>query len=214
MSCWPIPAVVSTVLDVPTSSAPRTPAAKDASMSDTRKPDTAASRPLGGRGVTGCRPTADCKFFPMDPQPSDIATADIARALSMQCRYNGHTSAAYSWLRALGAHLHSRMPRARAGRPAPRRHRGLPRRHGQPLKRHISQYMEIEQRLWRSSQPPTPTELPECVKQADTRILIDERAALLGLSPAPWGTEHLEPCVIIRALPQPQAEALRGYLSG
>lgn len=151
------------------------------------------------------------QFFPMDPRPEDIATADIARALSMQCRYNGHTSAAYSVAEhsvlistavcpehALAGLLHD-ATEAYLGDMV------------KPLKRHISQYMEIEQRLWEviAATYGVPTELPECVKQADVRILVDERAALLGPTPAPWGTEHLQALgVKIRALPQPEAEAL------
>jgi len=36
------------------------------------------------------------KFYPMEPNPSDICIEDIAHALSMQCRYNGHTLQFYS----------------------------------------------------------------------------------------------------------------------
>lgn len=30
------------------------------------------------------------RLFPMDPSPADVDIIDIAHALSMQCRYNGH----------------------------------------------------------------------------------------------------------------------------
>ena len=36
------------------------------------------------------------KFFPLDPNPADIDIIDIAHALSMQCRYTGHTKEFYS----------------------------------------------------------------------------------------------------------------------
>lgn len=36
------------------------------------------------------------KFFPLDPRPEDIKLEDIARALSMQCRYAGHVARFYS----------------------------------------------------------------------------------------------------------------------
>lgn len=151
------------------------------------------------------------QFFPMDPRPEDIATADIARSLSMQCRYNGHTTRAYSVAEhsvlisravcpehALAGLLHD-ATEAYLGDMV------------KPLKRHMGQYVQIEQNLWQviAGVYGVPVELPTCVTQADTRILIDERAALLGPSPAPWGTEHLEPLgVSILALPQQQAEAL------
>src|SRR5689334_10911717 len=35
-------------------------------------------------------------FWPLDPQPEDIRIVDIAHALSLQCRFNGHTKFHYS----------------------------------------------------------------------------------------------------------------------
>lgn len=35
-------------------------------------------------------------FYPLDPQPEDIVIGDIAHALSLQCRFTGHTRASYS----------------------------------------------------------------------------------------------------------------------
>lgn len=36
------------------------------------------------------------KFFPDDPHPDDLAIVDVAHALSLKCRYNGHTTKFYS----------------------------------------------------------------------------------------------------------------------
>lgn len=36
------------------------------------------------------------KFFPLKPSTDDVSTIDIARALSMQCRFNGHIKRFYS----------------------------------------------------------------------------------------------------------------------
>lgn len=36
------------------------------------------------------------RFWPLDPRPVEIAIEDIAHALSMICRYNGHTRRFYS----------------------------------------------------------------------------------------------------------------------
>ena len=36
------------------------------------------------------------KFYPMDPKPDDILIEDIAHALSLQCRFNGHVREFYS----------------------------------------------------------------------------------------------------------------------
>lgn len=35
-------------------------------------------------------------FWPFDPRPEDVRLGDIAHSLSMQCRFNGHTTAFYS----------------------------------------------------------------------------------------------------------------------
>lgn len=36
------------------------------------------------------------KFYPLDPRPEDIRIQDIAHALAMICRYNGHSAQFYS----------------------------------------------------------------------------------------------------------------------
>ena len=35
-------------------------------------------------------------FYPLDPRPKDVCIEDIAHALSMSCRFNGHTRELYS----------------------------------------------------------------------------------------------------------------------
>jgi hypothetical protein len=36
------------------------------------------------------------QFWPLDPRPGEVRAEDVARALSMQCRFNGHSEAFYS----------------------------------------------------------------------------------------------------------------------
>lgn len=36
------------------------------------------------------------QFYPLDPRVEDVRIEDIARALAMQCRYNGHVTRFYS----------------------------------------------------------------------------------------------------------------------
>ena len=36
------------------------------------------------------------RFWPLDPRPEDVYIGDIAHALSMKCRYAGHTTFFYS----------------------------------------------------------------------------------------------------------------------
>ena len=39
------------------------------------------------------------QFWPIDPRPEDVFIEDIAHALSMMCRFNGHCDRFYSWRR-------------------------------------------------------------------------------------------------------------------
>jgi len=36
------------------------------------------------------------RYWPLDPKPGDVFIEDIAHALAMQCRFNGHSSSHYS----------------------------------------------------------------------------------------------------------------------
>lgn len=36
------------------------------------------------------------RFYPLDPRPEDVCLEDIAHALSLICRYNGHSRFFYS----------------------------------------------------------------------------------------------------------------------
>lgn len=52
---------------------------------------------MDGRGIKDWIQTyTGKKFFPLDPRLEDICIEDIARALSMQCRYAGHVARFYS----------------------------------------------------------------------------------------------------------------------
>lgn len=128
-------------------------------------------------------------FFPLDPRVADIDPDDIAHALAMICRYGGHTrrfytvaehcvkmSQAVSPENALWALLHD-ATEAYVGDMI------------RPLKRQILQYRDIERNLMdhicaRFDLDPTE---PEEVYEADNRILLDERAALMVTPPPlPW----------------------------
>lgn len=134
------------------------------------------------------------QFWPIDPRPEEIESLDIAHALSQLCRYGGHTNRFYSvaehcWLmshavspeNALWALLHDATEAYLCD---------LPR----PLKRMMPDYSIYERRLMISICMKynllSLTE-PEEVKEADNRILIDERARLMADHPVPW--INLEP---------------------
>jgi hypothetical protein len=133
----------------------------------------------------------------MDPDPIEIDPLDIAHALSMLCRYNGHVDRFYSVAEhcilmsnavpaedALWALLHD-ATEAYVGDMI------------RPLKRFMPDYIVVENRLMEAiaSRFGLTGPMPSSVKDADNRILLTERAALLSVSPAPWGfgLEDLEP---------------------
>jgi hypothetical protein len=54
----------------------------------------------------------------------------------------------------------------------------------------------VEDKLWRSAFAPKlglPDELNPRIKEADSRILVDEREQVVGRSENNWGIDHLEP---------------------
>jgi hypothetical protein len=136
-------------------------------------------------------------FWPLDPESSEIDPRDIAHALSMLCRFGGHVKRFYSVAEhcvlmsravapehALWALLHDATEAYLVD---------LPR----PVKRMLPQYSRAESNLMDficsrfGLDPAEPAE----VKDADNRILITERDALMAATPPlPWvGLEELEP---------------------
>jgi hypothetical protein len=139
-------------------------------------------------------------FYPMDPRTEDVNIVDIAHALSMQCRYAGHCLRFYSvlehsvhiadWLlprygteTALCGLLHDATETYLVDVP-------------RPVKPHLGGYKAAELNIWRKAIAPAfglPLEIPAAVHEADTRILLDERAQ--NMSPAKYegGWPDVEP---------------------
>jgi hypothetical protein len=155
-------------------------------------------------------------FYPLDPRAEEIDPLDIAHGLSMLCRYGGHTTQFYSVAEhcvlmsravapehALWALLHD-ATEAYVGDVI------------RPLKHSLPEYCAIEDRLALviaerfGIDPQCPAE----VKLADTRILLDERAAVLGKAPLFWhpSVEALEPLGVEIQAWSP-AEAQEQYLA-
>lgn len=129
-------------------------------------------------------------FYILDPRVDDIDPVDIAHALGMLCRYGGHTSVFYSVAEhcvlmsyavapehALSALLHdateayvSDMIR--------------------PLKQVMPEYRKVEDRLALviCDRFGIGRVCPAEVKEADLRILQDERAVLMSRSHQPWAS--------------------------
>ena len=154
-------------------------------------------------------------FYPMDPRVSDIDPLDIAHALSMICRYGGHSTRFYS----VAEHC---VLMSRAVHPliAPQAllHDATEAYVGdmiRPLKRSMPAYRAAEDRLAVaiSERFSLPVLYSPEVKEADSRILLDERAAVLGASPRPWSAylESLTPLGVTVTGWSPQ-RAKREYL--
>jgi 5'-deoxynucleotidase YfbR-like HD superfamily hydrolase len=127
-------------------------------------------------------------FWPLDPRPDEIHVEDIAHALSMQCRFAGHVNRFYSvaehsvlmWTRAtkanaLWALLHDASEAYLSDIV-------------RPIKNNLSGYKTIEIGLMGAvaERFGLASEMPDEVKSLDNRILMDERAQLMRLTPEVW----------------------------
>lgn len=158
-------------------------------------------------------------FYPLAPEVDDIDGLDIGHSLAMQCRYNGHVKRFYSVAEhcalmsdfILEGSAFGDLP---AMSDEARRefalwallHDGAEAYCGdmvRPLKLHMPDFCAVDdnltvviaQRFGLSS-----TTIPPEVKAVDTRILLDERAALLSTPPADWSLGDAQPLgVKIRA---------------
>lgn len=135
-------------------------------------------------------------FYPLDPRVEEIDDWDIAHSLAMQCRYNGHTSKFYSVAEhcvilshyvtpenALAALLHD-AAEACVGDMV------------RPLKQLMPAFVEAEDRILEVIAAKYGVEGPICneeVKEADLRILQDERAVLLESEPMSWDLDGIKP---------------------
>lgn len=148
------------------------------------------------------------QFFPLDPRADEVDVRDIAHSLAMQCRYNGHTRVFYSVAEhcvlmsrvvsrenALWALLHD-ATEAYVGDMV------------RPLKRHMPHFCAVEDQvmLTIAEHFGIDATMPPEVHRADTRILLNERAALFDKPAGDWGID-LEPLeVTIQAWSPAQAE--------
>lgn len=137
------------------------------------------------------------KFYPLDPHPEDIYIEDIAHALSLICRYGGHVDHFYSVAEhcvlmsntmegddALWALLHD-ASEAYVGDMV------------RPLKHQMPEYMAAEEKVIAAVAKAfdLPTDMySAAVIDADNRILLDERAALMKNKIAgDWNVDGMEP---------------------
>lgn len=127
-------------------------------------------------------------FYPLSASADDIEIVDIAHALGMVCRYAGHVRKFYSVAEhcvhlshtvapehALWALLHD-AAEAYVGDMV------------RPLKHEMPAYQQLEDRLISviAIRFGLQGEMPEQVKEHDTRIVVDEREQLMTPSRLPW----------------------------
>lgn len=149
---------------------------------------------------------------PLDVREEQIDIVDIAHSLSMQCRYNGHTKVFYS----VAEHC---VLMSRAVSPENRLwallHDATETYMGdmiRPLKQVMPQFSTAEGFLMDTicDRFGIPRHMPEEVEQADRRILVNERDALMEPPPMPWpsleGLERLR--IIVLGWDPRQAEIL------
>jgi 5'-deoxynucleotidase YfbR-like HD superfamily hydrolase len=145
------------------------------------------------------------RFYPLDPRASEVDPEDIAHALSLLCRYGGHVDRFYSVAEhcvlmsqavapehALAALLHDATEAYVVDVP-------------RPLKINLPDYQQaeagVELAVWERFGLPMRAgadrvfrpEVSPLVKEADTRILLDERAALMAATVHAWGIDSLAP---------------------
>lgn len=120
-------------------------------------------------------------YYPMAPRPNDLEIEDVAHALSNLCRWGGHVKRFYS-VAEHSVHVSRCVPPNHAF--AALMHDAteayvidVPR----PLKRALVNYADIEIANWRAicDRWSMCFDLPQCVHDADNKVLMAERLALM-----------------------------------
>lgn len=152
------------------------------------------------------------RFYPLSPESKDVDIVDIAHALSLKCRFGGHCDRFYSVAEhsvlvyrevgTLEALLHDAEEAYSPFGDVPR-----------PLKRHMQWLTTISEPIERAIARAFDLEYPwpEAVKTADTRIIADEKAALMTAS-APWEGFGPEEALGVRIMCWPSFFAERMFL--
>jgi len=130
------------------------------------------------------------RFCPTNPNPDAIVIQDIAHALSMQCRFTGHTKKFYSVAQhsvlvshicneedALWGLLHDASEAYLVDVPRPLKRSG-----------HFQAYLEFEARMQEAicKRFGLPYQEPASVKKADTKLLATEARDLMGPLHSDW----------------------------
>lgn len=130
-------------------------------------------------------------LYPLDPDPDALDIRDIAHALSLHCRFNGHCRVFYSVAEhsirvsqqfsdddALWGLLHDASEAYLSDVP-------------KPLKQDLPEFRRAEDRLIRviAERFSLPWPIPETVHEADMTLLMTERRDLMGEPVGDWGID-------------------------
>ena len=165
--------------------------------------------------VTWIQTYSGRRFAPLQPRAEDLDLVDIAHALSLLCRFNGHCRTFYSVAEhcvrvsralpdelALWGLLHDSAEAYLSD---------LPR----PVKLEIPYFVEIEERLLRlvARRFELVWPMPPSVAEADTRLLATEARDLMAPPPHPWdlGVEPLDGTIEPLSAPEAEDAFLRRY---
>lgn len=151
------------------------------------------------------------QFWPMDPRPEEINILDIAHALSMLCRFNGHCNRFYSvaehcvhvsTIVAPEFQLWGLMHDAAEAYLS-----DIPR----PIKRVLADFKGFEEHLLTviAARFSLSVGIPTEICHADGVLLATEKNALMGKEPAAWAPlpDSLDPAMI-RCLSPEEAKTL------
>ena len=138
------------------------------------------------------------KFWPLDPRAEEIDIIDIAHALSMTCRFGGHSNIFYS-VAEHSCHVHDILPpeHKRAGL----LHDGSESYISDivsPAKKFMPEYRSIEDRIQRVISEKYGLTYPydPAIKDADVAVLVAEQEQIMGKPPEPW--LHMPPAADIK----------------
>lgn len=149
------------------------------------------------------------RFWPLAPRAEDVDIRDIAHALSMKCRYGGHSAQFYS-VAEHSVHIYRRVRTIEAllhdAAEAYSPFGDVPR----PIKPHVPWVAEIEDRLDAAIAVRFGLTLPWSadIKEADHRIIADEKAVLMTAGGHEWSGYDEPLGVSIRMWPPFYAEKM------
>lgn len=152
------------------------------------------------------------KFWPLDPRPEEIHLEDIAHALSMMCRFNGHCTKFYS-VAEHSVYVSRLVPNKRIDMLWGLLHDASEAYIAdivRPAKQYIQGYREAEDNIMNAVADRffLPREMPFSVKQFDSAILADEVEQIMGPKPEDWSLPFKPTGVVIKGLQPYEAKEL------